>query len=965
MERMRMKALFVLCFLVILKTSAQNSLDDLNVIFKHNFEKNTLGYYQYDEYIEDWQHPAWNNRQAETKIVTDALIDSKAIQFDFPLKSVGASQGGGQWWTPIETGDEVYVSYDILFMPGFKFQLGGKLPSVQGGTIKPGIVPTGYDGFSGGMMFHEDSEIGFYIYFPYQTTPYGQTIIWGHNYPKNDLAAAKAVIEYTSGSPVKCTPGTWHNITYRMVLNSIKLTGGGNLDGILEAYFDGKLVLQISHLLFRHTDNLNIDYLRMYTFFGGSGEKYGNPIPEWVRFDNVILYTYKEGLKGIPYGHTLSATDRNIIPWREFESTVSTPPVEMVNNAPVINTQQFTVQQSSFSNNLIGTINATDKDAGQHLRYSIISGNEKGIFSLNSQNGELTTVKNYVFEPDTISYKLGIKVTDDGLKPESSIATINIDMIGTPPVEMVNNAPVINTQRFTVQQSAFTNNLIGAIIATDKDTDQHLRYSIISGNEKGLFSLNSLNGELSTVKNYIFGPGTISYKLEIKVTDDGLEPESSIAIINIDLIGSSKTVYLDPNNSNDLLENGSIDHPFDSWQDITFKEGYTYLQKRGTSTQIEKLLISANNVTLGAYGEGEIPEITSQTNAYLICGFEKSYIKLQNLSLKAENAVSNVYFLGSTCDSIIIDHCVLTGKSSAIKMVSGKTLVSKYNIITSANEGIYSSATTNDIYYNIFKTCNTAVNINSNQSRANVYNNVFVDNGESLSITYAELTLFNNIFYMTSPGQKALILGAGKISSDHNIFYPEQEGYIKIAEVSYNNLRQLQQDIKIDLNSFNSDPQFIDIYNNFTLKASSPAINTGFDIKLAQDLNGIKLPVASVPDIGAYEYTGLLYDNKDNSTESLVMKLYPNPSSGKVNVLSEINLEQLDEDFDYDWSILKVLDIAGNTIFTKRIERTGLTVQDNIDLSGISNGLYFVVLQIANRVIKEKLIINNSGSLNF
>jgi hypothetical protein len=52
-----------------------------------------------------------------------------------------------------------------------------------------------------------------------------------------------------------------------------------------------------------------------------------------------------------------------------------------------------------------------------------------------------------------------------------------------------------------------------------------------------------------------------------------------------------------------------------------------------------------------------------------------------------------------------------------------------------------------------------------------------------------------------------------------------------------------------------SDPLFTDVNtNNYTLRSTSPAINTGTDLGYTEDFAGTVIP--STPDMGAYEYTG-------------------------------------------------------------------------------------------------------------
>lgn len=529
----------------------------------------------------------------------------------------------------------------------------------------------------------------------------------------------------------------------------------------------------------------------------------------------------------------------------------------------------------------------------------------------------------------------------------------------TTPV-VINNSPTITNQQFTIREDNFSGNYIGKVISTDPDPGQNLEYAIVSGNNSGLFTIDSRNGNLSITSTKIFGPGSSSYEIIVQVKDDAAESKTATAKIKVILVGQSSTVYINPENTNDALANGSIYHPFDTWNDITWKEGYTYLQKRGTVVNADKIMIGANNVSIGAYGDGELPVIASETNTYLLCGFEKSGIRIQNLNLQADNAVSCIYFLGSTNDSIVIDHCILTANVNAIKIVEGKSFVSRYNTITSMHEGIFTTAIFNDIYYNIFKKCSTAVNVMSDNSKAEICNNVFFDNKESVSVTYAELTLYNNIFYMDEPGQTALKLGAGKIQSDHNIFYPEQSGFVKIANAVYNSLQQLQLGMKIDLNSFNSDPQFVDMYNeNFAVTEGSPAINAGINVLFGLDFTGNKVPQAGVTDIGVLEFGGNNTNRNNEPGKNSSLTLYPNPSTGNVNIMAELLQEDTQEGQAPDKHELKVMDMSGKIVFSKIIaNNVNSTFQEEIDLSGYSNGLYFIVLQMADKVLQEKLILS-------
>jgi hypothetical protein len=221
--------------------------------------------------------------------------------------------------------------------------------------------------------------------------------------------------------------------------------------------------------------------------------------------------------------------------------------------------------------------------------------------------------------------------------------------------------------------------------------------------------------------------------------------------------------------------------------------------------------------------------------------------------------------------------------------------------------------------------------------------------------------MYNNIFYFTAPNQKALKHASGKVASDYNIFYPEQDGFVEISNISYNKLEQLQQELSIDLKSFTSDPLFVDVYtDNFTVEASSPAIDAGINLNLGKDFFGELVPVSGFPDIGIFELTGNLFRKTESVDNNPVLTVYPNPSTGLVN-FEIINTETgaARVDMENVLSEVSVVDISGKRLFSKVFELTESVMQDNIDLTDLSNGFYFVVLRIADKIITEKIVLEH------
>jgi hypothetical protein len=98
-----------------------------------------------------------------------------------------------------------------------------------------------------------------------------------------------------------------------------------------------------------------------------------------------------------------------------------------VNEKPSLNDQSFNIIENSQNNTIIGSVIATDLDAGQTLLYSIVSGNSDGYFSIDSSNGNLILAKPVNMNGQVeISFGLIIRVEDNSSDHLFSEANVTI-----------------------------------------------------------------------------------------------------------------------------------------------------------------------------------------------------------------------------------------------------------------------------------------------------------------------------------------------------------------------------------------------------------------------------------------------------------------------------------------------------------------------------------------------------------
>jgi hypothetical protein len=203
------------------------------------------------------------------------------------------------------------------------------------------------------------------------------------------------------------------------------------------------------------------------------------------------------------------------------------------NHAPVIGSQSLSVSENTPVGTVVGSVAASDPDAGQTLTYAITGGNIGGAFAINATTGVLTVanpaVLNYETNP-TIG--IAVQVTDSG-SPAMSATTgviVHLNDVNETPVFALNGP-------YSINENTAAATPVGLALATDPDAGQTLSYSIIGGNTGGAFTINPSNG-LITVANQtaLNFETTPSYTLKVQVTDSGSPAISVSTFVPINLV---------------------------------------------------------------------------------------------------------------------------------------------------------------------------------------------------------------------------------------------------------------------------------------------------------------------------------------------------------------------------------------------------------------------------------------------
>ena len=187
----------------------------------------------------------------------------------------------------------------------------------------------------------------------------------------------------------------------------------------------------------------------------------------------------------------------------------------------------------------LATITATDADITKSLNYAITGGNDDDIFAISPISGRLTLNGALDFEDSSIdnSYSLTITAYDgDATDADTNSSTTTVSIsVGNVAPEFGDNA-VAWASGFAngnVAENTDTTNpvTLGTVAAEAQGNPNPLTYTILGGNDDGIFSLTGA-GALSLVKP-LDAETTGEYLLTIQVSDGTAIPDTTTITITV------------------------------------------------------------------------------------------------------------------------------------------------------------------------------------------------------------------------------------------------------------------------------------------------------------------------------------------------------------------------------------------------------------------------------------------------
>lgn len=196
---------------------------------------------------------------------------------------------------------------------------------------------------------------------------------------------------------------------------------------------------------------------------------------------------------------TVTARDNGTPPLQTQAAVIVTVLDENDNNPKFTHNHfQFFVSENLPKYSTVGVITVTDSDAGENAAVSLSILNDNENFILDPYSGVIKSNVSFDREQQS-SYTFDVRAVDSGRPPCSSAAKVTINVI-----DVNDNTPIViyppsNTSFKLVPLSSIPGSVVAEVFAVDGDTGMNaeLKYTIVSGNNKGLFRIDPVTGNIT------------------------------------------------------------------------------------------------------------------------------------------------------------------------------------------------------------------------------------------------------------------------------------------------------------------------------------------------------------------------------------------------------------------------------------------------------------------------------------
>ena len=235
-----------------------------------------------------------------------------------------------------------------------------------------------------------------------------------------------------------------------------------------------------------------------------------------------------------------------------FSQATMTIDLNDVNEAPAIGNQVFSVDENVVDGTSLGTVAASDPDAGDALAFSITDGDAGNAFAINSSSGEITVNNPPGLDFELIpAFSLTVQVEDSGQLLDMATLTINVNNLDE--VMNGNDPPMLGVIGDRSVDELATLSFTAS--ASDADVPaQVLSFSLDAAALANGMSIDAASGVFSWTPTETQGGS--AFNATITVMDNGVNPPmlSDAETISITVNETNTAPALDPIGNQSVAE---------------------------------------------------------------------------------------------------------------------------------------------------------------------------------------------------------------------------------------------------------------------------------------------------------------------------------------------------------------------------------------------------------------------------
>jgi len=292
--------------------------------------------------------------------------------------------------------------------------------------------------------------------------------------------------------------------------------------------------------------------------------------------------------------------------------TITVSVTDVNDNSPVFSTSS--TQSIAENNSAVVTLASSDGDAGASVSYSIIGGDDQGLFSLTGADLSFSSDPDFEMPGDLNTdndYIVQVQATD-GLNTADLTITVSVTDIN-------DNSPVFSTN--FLQNVPENTTAVVTLVANDADAGSSISYSVIGGDDQGLFSVVGADLSFSSAPDFEM-PGDLNtdndYIVQVEATD-GLNTANMIITVTVtNVIEAPLVLSMTPmDDAVDVAVDANLSLTFD--QPVLVGTGNILIRDSADDSIIETIDVTGSAVSIASDVVTINPtsDLPSETNIYV------------------------------------------------------------------------------------------------------------------------------------------------------------------------------------------------------------------------------------------------------------------------------------------------------------------------------------------------------------